>query len=110
MDLLARKHLKKIHPHHFHAIPHEAWSIWHNGIKLSYKLFDIIYMIVHYNAAREYSVKKGSLKQSSMALIHWDSFKAAASSIPHRKVIIVTKHSSGMCSVSKFMKRWKIRD
>ena len=111
MDANAKKMLKRAMalPRHY-TIPHEAWSVWWGDVKLATKTSDRLYDIVHGPCARRYWCKKGNLPDELLDKIAWDIIKDAHKGTKQSTRTFITKHSSGMCRVGKFMHRWKKRD
>jgi hypothetical protein len=78
MDSNAKKMLKRAQalPRHY-TIPHEAWSVWLGGVKLTTKTSDCIYDLVHGPAARRYWGRKGNLSDNMLDNIAWDLLRDA---------------------------------
>jgi hypothetical protein len=111
MDSNAKKMLKRAQalPRHY-TIPHEAWSVWLGGVKLTTKTSDHIYDLVHGPAARRYWGRKGNFPDNVLDNIAWDLLRDAHKGIKQATGTFIKKHSSGMCGFGKFMHRWKKHD
>lgn len=110
MDKATKKYLLlvKWQPRHY-IIPGEPWSLWKQGSKLATNLDNAIYTIVHAKYAGDYWKKKGGLQDNSLEHINWEAMAKAAKEVPRSRWYFIMKHSSCMCGVGKFMKRWKQR-
>jgi hypothetical protein len=71
MHLMAKLHLKHATFCRLYTILHEAWSIWHQGKKISHKYHDNLYTIMHSDAARAYLSKKGNFNELALDLSDW---------------------------------------
>jgi hypothetical protein len=83
----------------------EPWSIWRGETKLVNDLDKKLYEIGHASEIEHYWSRKGKFPGHLAS----DIEKAMKSSTLARRTF-VTKHTSGMCGVGKFMKLWGERD
>jgi hypothetical protein len=109
MDSAAKLALRRFNPTDRHySIPYEPWAIWQDQRKLVHKLSSKLYDIVHGPPALAYWAKKSD--KTLLPLVDWEAIGKARKASPRSKGFFVSKHSSGMCGVGKWMKRWKDSD
>lgn len=110
MDLRAKDHIKiaMISSRHYTLIG-KPWSLWSQGEKILTGFTDTIYDLVHAEAAKEYWTRKDKLTQATIDSVNWELIEIAMNESRCSRRVFISKHSSGMCGVGKFMKRWKIR-
>jgi hypothetical protein len=111
MDADARNFLQtaKISPRHF-TTTREPWSLWIDNHKITHDLDNTIYEAVHAPGARAYWARKQQVDEEVIRDINWPAIKNAATSSSLTRRIFITKHSTGMCGVGKFMARWRQRE
>jgi hypothetical protein len=110
MDKRAKQHMEiaKRSPRHF-MIAAEPWSIWYHGKKIMSDLTETLYDLVHSDEAKEYWKRKDNLSDTDIDSVNWDLIGVAMKETKRSQRIFISKHSSGMCGVGKFMKRWQQR-
>jgi hypothetical protein len=110
MDSLAKGHISyaKTCPRHF-ALSYEPWSLWRNGEKIEKKLDQTLYELVHAHIAKDYWTSRGKISTDNIHQVHWDGIHHAMAEFSQARRTFITKHTTGMTGVGKFMKRWKQR-
>jgi hypothetical protein len=111
MDAKAKQHIQVARQtqRHFYTA-HEPWSITHHNVKLTSNLDSTLYDIVHTPLARKYWQTKQDLPDAIFEDIHWSALHEARKSSPLQMRTFITKHSVGMCSVGKFLTKWRQRE
>jgi hypothetical protein len=70
---------------------------------------ETIYDLVHSPAAKEYWKQKDKLTTVIIEEVNWDAVKVAMAETKRSRRVFISKYTSIMCGVGKFMQRWKLR-
>jgi hypothetical protein len=110
MDAKAKKRMAiaKRTPKHY-LIASEPWSLWFNGRKIILDLPTMIYDLVHANSTKNYWMQKDNLTSEVIESVNWELIAVAMNETKKSRRVCVSKHTSGMYGVGKFMKCWKSR-
>ncbi len=68
-----------------------------------------LYELVHAPIAKDYWASRGKISTDNLHQVHWDSIHHAMAESSQARQTFITKHTTGMTGVGKFMKRWKQR-
>jgi hypothetical protein len=83
--------------------------MWVSGKKIVSNWTNTLYDLVHSTEAKEYWCKKDVLPMDTIDTVHWEAIHLAMTESKRSRRVFVSKHTSGMCGVGKFMERWKLR-
>ncbi len=72
------------------------------------ELTDTVYDLAHSPEAKSYWMQKDNVSYETIDSINWGAIKTAMKESKRGKRIFISKHTSGMCGVGRFMKRWKL--
>lgn len=92
---------------HQYAIPGEPWSIWYSGEKLQHNFTRMLYDLIHAHQTQQYWCHKLGMTNKIYQIIDWDALNNAIQAVPRNRSVFISKHTTGMCDVEKFMKRWR---
>lgn len=110
MDRKAKELLCRAVPGQRHfTVPHEAWSIWKDDVKLSKDRDNAMYTIVHAIPARKYWGGKSDLTNKELSTVDWEAALLSSKQVPITWRNFILKHSTGMCGVGKFIFHWQQR-
>jgi hypothetical protein len=111
VDRMAKDHLSSAAGQsRLQSVAHEPWSLWVAGNKVTKNLLSTLYEWVHSPLAKEYWRAKNHCEGDILQNVKWDALHTTMIESQHSRRVFITKHAVGMCSVGKFMKRWKERD
>jgi hypothetical protein len=86
-----------------------SWTIKLGNIPLIHNIDNTIYDIVHIPHAKKYWTLKSKIQEESFDHVQWSRVGQALDKMSLRKRLFCSKHTSGMCSVGKFQKIWRLR-
>jgi hypothetical protein len=107
MDTLAKYTLSQPYQSSTQHIQGEPWSIWINNDKIIKHCAKAIYNHIHGKIALDYWMKKEKITEVYCSLIDWDTIGKAMNNTNLPRRWFISKHSSGMCGVGKFIALWK---
>ena len=79
-----------------------------NGEKVIKHIDQTLYEIVHAPIAKTYWTSKGNVSVEAFHQVHWDNIDHAMEESSCAQRMLITKHTTGMTGLGKFLKRWKI--
>ena len=83
MDRKAKELLCRAVPGQRHfTVPHEAWSIWKDDVKLSKDRDNAMYTIVHAIPARKYWGGKSDLMNKELSTVDWEAALLSSKQVP----------------------------
>jgi hypothetical protein len=108
MDKKAKEHLPVAQrsARHFN-VDEEPWQLWVEGVKVTKNILPTIYSAIHTPTSVEYWAQKHLIPPDIIKKVDWQMIGRSMHSLPRTRRIFITKHTSGMCGVGKFMKQWK---
>jgi hypothetical protein len=93
-----------------HRVVSHAWSVNLGQIQLLKDWDNTIYNIVHTPKDKDYWIKKDRITETNFHSVNWPRLGQALDKMPLPRRLFVSKHTSGMCGVGKFKKKWKLRE
>ena len=84
----------------------EPCAIFINGAKVCTLSLASVDEVVTVPRLRAYWAKRGRLTPEAFDVVHWDTVERAMKALPAGLQRWVSKHTTGMCGVGKFRKRW----
>jgi len=108
MDAMAKQHMQVAisAPRHY-SIEGEPWQLWVRDYKLTHSITPNIYALMHDEEGASYWESKREVKEGATSLIDWENIGTAMKGVTRSCRVFISKHTSGMCGVGKFMKRWR---
>ncbi len=70
----------------------------------------LLYEIVHAEQAKQYSLSKDCISTEDFEQVNWEAIDKAMKESQRMRRVFVSKQSSGMCGVGKFMVGWRERE
>jgi len=108
MDKRAKEHFQVAQKSERHfTIEGEPWQLWVDGSKVTVGIIPKIYSTTHAASSEAYWERKFNMTPEVIKQIDWQLIGESMRSIPRARQIFIMKHTSGMCGVGKFMKRWR---
>ena len=95
-----------------YAFSGEPWSIWIAGRKLCQDIKAQVYEAVHAPKIKQYWTgrKRPRMSSDQYDTIDWKATHKAMKATKLSRRIWITKHTTGVCSVGRNAKRWRLRD
>jgi hypothetical protein len=108
MDKKVKQHLTVATTSSRHySIEGEPWQLWVKGKKLTQGIQPAIYDAVQAEDSANYWSTKTDIDPAGLSLVDWKAIGRSMKQISRARRVFITKHTSGMCGVGKFMQRWK---